>query len=207
MVPALIFGVSCNGLRPDFSDQAVARRLASSTERMAAVREVAGAGGAQLLPRLIAWTTSPPADIDRTELNIGLADAFGEVKAVGAIPFLIRNLAITRYRAFPLDPWVRKAPVIEAAYPAVGALVKIGASSSEPLMRAARGRLTPDERLCALFALAQINDPSAQEFLNGALGKAGLEQYWLNDALRALHVECLWQQPGVRPDEAGHKVR
>ncbi len=79
-------------------DRALARRLADPQTRESAVAEVVTLGNRKV-PLLLSWTRKPPGGLnfmERWELDIGLADVFGQLKTEAAIPFLISHISMTR---------------------------------------------------------------------------------------------------------------
>src|SRR5580692_9171920 len=93
MKPAIAF---CLFAAPLAFTQDLATRLAAPELRDVAVKEVAAAGGKDLL-LLLNWSETPPKGIAEWELRVGLADAFEALRAKDAIPFLIKNVGLERY--------------------------------------------------------------------------------------------------------------
>jgi hypothetical protein len=150
----------------------LAKSLAHEPARKSAVAEIASSAE-RMLPVLLRWTVQPPAGVSRSDLNIGLADAFAQLRAREAIPFLIRNLAMRRW-PFMVENWLKTEEAMEERLPAVGALVQIGPEASRELIKR-YPLLDPDLRLLALFAISQIADSSARSFLLTAQGYANVE--------------------------------
>jgi hypothetical protein len=146
-------------------DLELAHHLAEKESRANAVAGIL-ASGAGNLPLLISWTRTPPAGIDRYELNIGLADAFGSLKAKEAIPFLIENISRRRDPHLDLQPWLRGGGTIERTFPSVAALIQIGPDASRELIRASAKPMLAEDRLAAVFVVSRIKDvPEALPFL------------------------------------------
>lgn len=165
------------------SDLDLARRLASQDGRPAAEAEIVASGAART-PMLLGWSKRPPAGVDPTELFIGLADIFGELKTKEAIPFLIQNISLGR--------WVRpniwnKAPeVIFGHLPALAALIKIGPEASKALINADWFRLPAEDHLAAIFAVSRIGGSDARPFLVTAISQANLVRHQAEEGLKIL---------------------
>jgi HEAT repeat protein len=169
-------------LAQDASDQQLARLLANDVTRQGAVARILGPGG-EKAPLLLLWAHNPPAQVDKYELFVGLADAFGQLKTKQAIPFLIKNISIDRTRA--VNTWLKTPEVIEERLAAVAALVRIGPEASRALIHASWGPMVPEDRLAAIFAISRIKGvPESREFLSSALAQANMERYWLEDGLK-----------------------
>jgi hypothetical protein len=166
------------------SDQELARLLANASSRQAAVATITASGNAKL-PLLLSWIRKTPSQVDENELYIGMADAFGELKSREAIPFLIKNISLSRY--LTATNWLKTASVLEDQLPAVRALIKIGPHASRALMRANTEPMFAEDRLYSIFAISQIEGvPEARDFLSSASGLANVERYWASEALNRL---------------------
>ena len=74
-------------------DTAFAKSLANDDSRTAAVASIV-ASRRPTVPVLPSWAKEPPKGVD-CRLYTGLAEAFGELRTEGAIPFVVKNLAFT----------------------------------------------------------------------------------------------------------------
>ena len=162
-------------------DLALARQLATESERQEAVEKIATSEQGKI-PLLLAWTHTPPTGVQRTELYIGLANVFGRLRATEAIPFLIANISL--HKEFEEPPWLKAAKVIQERLPAVGALVKIGPDASRAIIGTSWEHATKEDRLAAVFTVSQIKGvPEARGFSASALGEANTEKYWAEKGL------------------------
>lgn len=172
----------------DLTDLMLAVRFGKESTRPGAVAEVVAAGS-EKVPLLLSWTRNPPGGVDRQQLYIGMADAFGELRTKQAIPFLIKNISFPRH-VFRMPFWSSPAPVVEYWLPSVAALIKIGPEASEALIRASEEPMARngDDWLAVVFAVAQIGDPRARDFLTSAAAKAKtkVERYWAEEGLKRL---------------------
>ena len=176
---------------PDSGDLDLARRLASGDGyvQQATVGQIVKAG-AERVPLLLSWARKPPDGVDAYRLNIGLADAFGQMKTEASVPFLIKVIGINRFYPEDINPWIKVPSVIEDAYPAAAALIRIGPAGAKAAIAASDGPMTADERLVAIFVVARVRGvgPRAREFLSVARGEANLELYWAEEGLKALEL-------------------
>lgn len=174
---------------PGPGDLDLARRLSNPNGDVmqTAVSEVVKAG-AKKVPLLLSWTRKPPDGIDPYQLNIGLADAFGQLKTEAAVPFLVKVIGINRFYPADINPWIKVPLVVENTYPAATALIRIGPAGAQAAIRASDGPMTADERLLAIFVVARVGAvvPRAREFLSVARGEAFQERYWAEEGLKAL---------------------
>ena len=198
---AVTFAVAMNCLplcAGDAAEQSLAHELARDGSRRNAVDKIA-ARGSSLVPLLLLWTCNPPTDVNEHDLNVGLAEAFGRLKAKEAIPFLIKNITLKR-GALDDTPntWLKVAEVIERRLPAVVALIQIGPEASEAVMRASWEKpMVDDEMLAAIFVVSRIpNVPGARQFLASALGGANLRRFWAQEGIDFLDRS---QPPGPAP--------
>lgn len=167
--------------RQDSTD--LAFQLANRETRQSAVTKVV-ASGANRAPFLLSWTRHPPVGVDRYQLNIGLADAFGALGTKEAIPFLIENISLSRWGE--VNIWLKKDSVIEENLPAVAALIKMGPAASSALIRAASKPMLAEDRLPLIFVISRVKDPEARGFLVTAMGEANIEHYWAEEGLKLL---------------------
>ncbi len=163
------------------SEQGLAHLLADPTTRQDAVSKIVASGTARI-PLLLSWAQAPPAHLDVYQLRIGLADAFGGLRAKEAIPFLIQNISLSR--TSKVDTWMKTAQVIEDEMPAVGALIRIGPAASRAIVRSFEAPMRQGDRLPAIFVVSQIRDPDARAFLSSELGEANVERYWAEEGLK-----------------------
>ena len=165
-------------------DLDLARRLASQDTRTAAAAEIV-AFGATKTPVLLGWAEKPPASLNRTELFIGLADVFGELKTKEAIPFLIQNISLGRW--VRPNIWTKTPEVIYGQLPAVAALIKIGREASKALIDIDWfSKMPVDDYMAAIFAISRIGDPDARPFLHVAISQADLLRYRAEEGLKTL---------------------
>ena len=165
-------------------DEELARMLARDATRNQAVATIVSSGPAKI-PLLLSWATKPPDHLDVYELNIGLADVFGQTKTKEAIPFLIRNISIDRTHA--VDTWIKSPKVIEERLAAAAALIRIGPEAAKAVTQACWRPMLPEDRVTAIFVVSRIKDnPDARAFLTWALGEANLERYAAEDGLKRL---------------------
>ena len=166
------------------SDLELARSLAKESTRQAVVARITNSE----IPLLLAWTKVPPAQVDESGLYIGLADAFGQLKAKEAIPFLIKNITLQRWLASP-NTWMKTPQVIEERMPAVAALIRIGPEAAKTLIDTPGECITAENRLAAIFVVSRIKDvPEARTFLIQALGEANVQRFWAEDGLKLLNA-------------------
>ena len=176
--------VGCGASSPVSRDRALARRLSNDSTRDEAVAEIAGSG-TNRVPLLLSWGRTPPARLDVCGLYVGLAAAFGRMRTKEAIPFLVKNISIRRPCYADFSPWFKAPEAIEATFPAVAALVRIGPEASRAVIRAWQEPMLPWDRLAALFVVSHVQGvPEAQTFLRTALGEASQERAWAEYGLR-----------------------
>jgi hypothetical protein len=111
-----------------------------------------------------------PPGLNRTELFIGLADVFGELRTKEAIPFLIQNISLARW--VRTNIWMKEPDVVQGHLPAVGALIKIGPEASKALVDIDWISKSWDDNLAAIFVVSQIGDPEGRPFLVTAIARA-----------------------------------
>jgi HEAT repeat protein len=167
------------------SDQALARMLSKDDTRDDAVARVAGVGPVKV-PLLLSWTRTAPEGVEQTGLYLGMAEVFGLLRVKEAIPFLIGHISLQAGFAAP-NLWMKTPAAIESRLPAVKALIQIGPESSKVLMGAAWDRMSPEDRLAALFVVSRVGGgPEARAFVVRALGEANLQRYWAEEGLKLL---------------------
>jgi HEAT repeat protein len=172
------------------TDQELAHLLAGEQTRRTAVTMITEARESKV-PLLLSWANAPPSDVDKYELYIGLADAFGQLKTREAIPFLIENISLDRTRA--VNTWLKAPHVIEERLAAVAALIRIGPDACRALIRASWGPMTPEDRRAAIFAVSSIASkvhiPEARDFLSAALAEANMDRYWAEEGIKLLSLK------------------
>lgn len=165
-------------------DLELAYRLANPGTRKAAVATLQNSG-VEKLPLLLSWTQRPPSTVDKGELYIGLADAFGALKAEKAIPFLINQIGLNE---FPYtDVWTKTPEAVLERLPSVRALIQIGPPASRAAMHAFSSYTTANERLAAIFVVSRIEGVAeAQTFLAAVAGQAKVQEIWAEEGLENL---------------------
>jgi hypothetical protein len=167
------------------TDRELARQLAKSATRQTAVASIVASGSAKL-PLLLSWTRNSPQGVDKAELYLGLAEAFGGLRTKDAIPFLMKNISMQRFPSSP-DVWMKTTDVIEERLPAVSALIQIGPEASRALMQAFPSMEGAD-RLAAIVAVSRIKGvPDAQSFLASVSGQANMERVRAEQGLKLLN--------------------
>jgi len=170
----------------DANDRDLARSLADPGTRQGAIAIILASGNSKVR-LLLSWSRNPPSEVDETELDVGLAQAFGQLRTKEAIPFLIKNINLKRFVGN--DAWTRAPEVIEGWMPAVAALIQIGPESSKALIRA-WDRMSPDDRLGAIFVVSRIKGvPEARAFLLSALGEANMQRRRAEEGLGFLDAQ------------------
>jgi HEAT repeat protein len=198
MLAVVGIGFVCSAVQAqDKNDDRLARLLSDEKTQVKTVADIV-ASGRDKLPLLLSWTTTPPDGLDPFDLmtlNVALADIFGRLQTKEAIPFLVKNVRIWRWRVLMPGFGVKEDRVVLERMPAVAALVDIGSPALEPLERAFSSGATAEERLPLIFAISHIvtrmsrQDPQrehARTFLHSALADLNLERSFLQDALKAL---------------------
>jgi hypothetical protein len=163
--------------------QDLATRLADPELRYAAVNSIVDSGGKDLA-LLLSWTETPPKGVDEWALRVGLADAFGKLRAKEAIPFLVRNIGLERYfvrQAF----WTKADSVIVSRLPAAAALIAIGPDASKALIAAPWNKMSVGEHLAAIYTVSRIADPGARDFLMSVHAE-GSEVEFVEEGLKAI---------------------
>jgi hypothetical protein len=164
------------------SDLELARQIAAASAKPDSVALVIPAVRGKV-PLLLSWTLKPVPGVDETELYIGLADAFGQMETVDAIPFLLKNISLQRWIPSP-NTWMKTPKVIEERFPAVAALIRIGPRGSQAVIRTDWEGRKFEERLAAVFVVSRVKGvPEAKGFLSTALGEANLQRHFAEDGL------------------------
>jgi hypothetical protein len=123
---------------------------------------------------------------DNDELSLAMAQVFGRLKTVEAIPFLIKNITLQGWPASP-NTWTKTPEVIESRVPAVAALIQIGPVASRALLHVPFQQMTPEDRVAVVFTVGQIPGvPEAREFLANVGGQANVELFWADEGLKHL---------------------
>jgi hypothetical protein len=168
-------------------DLELARMLSDGRTREAAVAKIV-ATGVTKVPVLLSWTRVPPTGVDRIELYVGVAEAFGALKAKEAVPFLITNISIQPWLSSP-SVWLKTSDVVVDRLPAVRALIQIGPEAAKALMGAAWDRMGYEDRLASLIVVSRVGEgPESREFITRALGEANLQRDWAQQALTILDL-------------------
>ncbi|MCX6613127.1 MAG: hypothetical protein NTW74_20030 [Acidobacteria bacterium] len=123
----------------------------------------------------------PSNEIRHLKLKVGLADAFGKLRAKAAIPFLIQNLGLER--GWDMNTSLKSEEVILERRAAVAALVQIGAEAVPALISAHRVMTNREDRQMAIFALSRIADPVALDYLQLEYSYLQLEGEYISRAL------------------------
>lgn len=179
--------LGCRGSSSQMTaDSELALLLAKPDTRQKAIAEILVAKGTKI-PLMLSWTRTPPpglSPLDQYQLKMGLAEAFGQLRAKEGIPFLIQNLTLNRFPA--TNVWARPPEVILDRLPAVAALIEIGPESSIALMDAWQ-RMTVEDRPAAIFVLSRVPGvPKARDYLHTALGEASLQRTLAEEGLKLL---------------------
>jgi hypothetical protein len=160
------------------SDQVLADLLASEQTRNQAVDAIAASKESKL-PLLLSWTRNPPSGVDSYELKIGMADAFGRLKAKEAIPFLIENIGLMRW-------WNHRHGPGEDNMAAAAALIRIGSDASKAIREIDWDKRKPRDRLAAIFAVSRMIDPEARHFLVEMAEMATWEKDSAQEGIKAI---------------------
>jgi hypothetical protein len=130
----------------------------------------------------------PPAQLNQYQLFVGLADAFGQLKAKEAIPFLIENISLER-GLHTVNTSMKTAEVIIGRMPAVAALIQIGPAASQAVIDTWQ-KIGREDRIWAIIVVSQIRGvPEARTFLSSVAGEANLERLWAEEGLKAINGE------------------
>jgi hypothetical protein len=170
------------------SDRELASLLANQSTRERALATIVGSRNSKV-PLLLQWTKNPPQGVNQRELNIGLADTFRQLRTIEAVPFLIKNISLSRW--IDTNTWLKSAEVIEQRLPAVAALIAIGPEAADAVIRASWEPMTGEDRLAAIFTVYRIvsstNDDSVgRDFFSSTLAEANLQRYWAEQGLKRL---------------------
>lgn len=186
--PPIVALVTLTSLSPIVAQEVgrlqLAHLLASDKTREETVAGLSNSGRDRV-PLLLSLAASPPAHLERYQLNLGLSEAFGKLRTTEAIPFLIKNINLQYWPESP-DTLTKTADVIKSRMPAVAALIEIGPAATRALISSI-GKMTPQERLGAIFVISQDGaPPEAREFLTSVAGQSNLEHHWAEVGLRRL---------------------
>lgn len=163
------------------NDLTLARGLADPLKRTEAVTFVSSSGNAPLR-LLLSWTVKPPEGVDPFELKIGLAEAFGRMRALEAIPFLVKNISLDRTGLG--NTWLKSPEAVEERLPAAAALIRIGHESVPAVLQSSAQPTGPRDRLATILVISRMADfPGKKNFLLGVLGQANLERVWAETGL------------------------
>ena len=159
----------------------LARELSEAKTRRLAIDQIV-ASPATSLPLLLSWVNDPPPGVPARGLVIGLADAFGRLKAKEAIPFLVEHIGLKRY--LEVLEWVPDEEEMERRLPAAAALIRIGPEALDPLIQAAWQISDWQARRALFFLLARIASPERRDSLETIRGQLQAEMHWVEKALR-----------------------
>jgi hypothetical protein len=183
LVVALLLCSGGPALAQSQDEMALARRLANEADRKNAISFVA-ASKTRTVPLLLSLTKMSVPGVDEHDLQVGLADAFGALKIREAIPFLLLNIDLRRWKYVDLKPWIKTAEAIEYQCPAVAALISIGPDSSIAAMRASDQAMTPEDHLAIVFVVSRIRGvPEAKPFLSAIIGHADIERSFAEEGI------------------------
>ena|SRR3569833_1035916 len=181
----LICMMCCLGLStPKLTRQELAGLVEAENTRQQAVLLVAESRreGIALLMEL---TTKLFPGADDHNLQVGLADVFGELKAEESIPFLRSYLILRRSEGADFAPWTKTDAVVLRSFPCVQALISIGANASRALIKEYAGRNESENRQAAIFVVAHIpNVAEAAGFLTRVSNPTILERDYINKGLK-----------------------
>ncbi|HYM05430.1 MAG TPA: hypothetical protein VEU11_02625 [Terriglobales bacterium] len=170
-------------------DMALARELSDSRTRAKAVADIVASNGSTL-PLLLVWAQAPPADVDQHELDIGLADVFGELKTKEAIPFLVGNIGLRRDHR--VNVWLKTPGAIEKELPAAAALIRIGPEGAKAVIQAYWQPMLAEDRAAAIFVVTKTVEaspnavPEARGFLQSALAHLRIDRLLAEEGLEGL---------------------
>jgi hypothetical protein len=137
------------------------------------------------IPLLIELTTGSFPSVNNDDLQVGLADIFGELKVEESIPFLVSHLILRRYYGADFAPWMKTDDTVLRTFPCIQALVSIGGNASKALIKEYRTRNKSEERSAAIFVVAHVPGvPEAIEFLKGVSNPTVLERDFISSGLR-----------------------
>jgi hypothetical protein len=164
-------------------------QLSDSGTREAAVSEIVAAGHDKV-PLLLSWTSRPPDVINPLrmfQLKIAMAEVFGQLKVLEAVPFLIDNLNLQAIPASNI--WTKNPDAIMSRLPAVAALISIGRGARPALFEAFNKPSMPDDRLAMTFVLSRTAQTPAEvketkDFFNSIIQGMRLERFWIDEGLR-----------------------
>lgn len=164
-----------------WNEMTLARGLADPLKRDAAVKFVSSHRNAPL-QLILSWTVTPPDGVDPFELKIGLAEAFGRMRTIEAIPFLVKNISMDRTGLG--NTWLKSPAAVEERLPAAAALIQIGQESVPAIFQASAQPTGLRDRLAMILVISRMPEfPGKKTFLLGALGEANLEREWAETAL------------------------
>jgi hypothetical protein len=182
----IVVTLSCWTCFAQTPTQTLARDLSVIDTRPRAIQKVLSSR-AESLPMLLIWTEAPPDGVDRLELFIGMAEAFGKLGAIEAIPFLIKHICLQSSPG-SVDIWTKDPSTIQSRLPSVAALIKIGPDSSRALIQDWTNIERDDDNLlAAMFVISRIPGvPDAEAVLDGEMGRAKVMLFRAEESLKAL---------------------
>lgn len=160
--------------------ESLADLLSNEKTRQKAVAELS-ASDPFVLKTLLDLCERPSQDVRHLKLKVGLADAFGKLRAKAAIPFLIQNLRLER--GWDMNTSLKSEEVILERRAAVAALVQIGAEAVPALIAAHRVMTNREDRQMAILALSRIADPVALDYLQLEYSYMQFEGEYISRAL------------------------
>jgi hypothetical protein len=167
----------------------LAHDLADKNTRAKTVAEIV-ASGDSAVPFLLDLAETPPTDVDKYELAVGLAEAFGQLRTPRAIPFLLKNLGLNPQNR--VNVWLKTPEIIEQTLPAVAALERIGPAAAKALISAYWEPMLAEDRPAAVFVVTRIIEahpgsvPEARGFLQAVSVELRLEARWAGEGLQFL---------------------
>ena len=136
------------------------------------------------IPLLIEMTTGSFPGVNNHNLQVGLAEIFGDLKVEESIPFLVSHLIMRRYEGVDFASWSKTDDGILGTFPCIQALVSIGPPASKAIINEYAARDGSEGRLAAIFVVARVPGvPEAVEFLKGVSNPTFLERYYIKQGL------------------------
>jgi hypothetical protein len=179
----VVTGVTSTASAQNVRDVDLARRLADPGTRADAIAGIVTSEPGNI-QRLLSFGEAPPPHLNRTELFIGLAELFGQLRTKEAIPFLIKNISLARW--VRPNIWSKTPHSVEEHLPAVAALIAIGPEASRALTSLEWLHMTVEDHLAAIFVISRIGDPASKAFLLSAVAEAGMERSYAEEGLKLL---------------------
>lgn len=159
--------------------KSLAVRLADPQQREKAIAALSASDEATRA-LLLKWTTNPPPDVDEFHLSLGLIDAFGHLRIVEAIPYLIQRI---NRRPHDVGIWGASAAFTLNASPAMRGLLQIGEPAIQPLIRAYYAPASLEDRIAIVFTVAYMRSPKTAEFFRRVKRAAAVESHYADVGL------------------------